>query len=228
MALNAGKIKMENKFKQEVLEPAAYPGRVVQVIALGTQKQDAWEGQEKPPKPEIYMTYEFSDEFLKDEDGNDLEDKPRWMSERFTLNSLDSEMATSTKRYFSIDPENKFGGDFSQLIGMPCTINVVNKKKKKDGSTYDKIGSISGMREKQAKTLPELVNEPKLFDFDEPDMEVFGSLPQWLQDVIKEALDFEGSNLEKALNEEPSVKKKENDVEESQVEEDTPEEEEDW
>lgn len=208
MALNAGKIKQESNFKRpDPLTPGAYPARLVQIIDLGIQKQDAWDGEEKPPKPEVYTTYELVDEFLQDDDGNDIEDKPRWISERFTLNSLDSDLAKSTQRYLAIDPERQFGGDWSQLGGAPATVNIVNKKKKKDGSVYDKIGSVSGMRDKDAARLPELVNDVKIFDFDEPDMEVFGALPTWLQDVMKEALNFEGSALEKALGSDPAPKK---------------------
>lgn len=216
MALNASKIKNDSNFPPiDPMEPGAYPARVVQVLDLGLQKQQAWEGQEKPPKQMIYVTYEMADEFLKDEDGKDIEDKPRWLSEEFALHSLDSDMATSTKRYYAIDSTNKFGGDWTKVVGEPCTVNVVNKKKKKDGTVYNKVGSVSSMRPKDAENLPKLVNPPKIFDMDDPDMEIFGSLPAWLQDKMKGNLDFDGSALEKALSgstdkvkdEEPEPKK---------------------
>ncbi|MOA43842.1 hypothetical protein D3C78_1660410 [compost metagenome] len=55
------------------------------------------------------------------------------------------------------------------------------------------------MRPKDAAKAPELVNPVKVFVLDEPDMEVFLSLPQWLQDKIKGNLEFNGSPLQKAL-----------------------------
>lgn len=55
------------------------------------------------------------------------------------------------------------------------------------------------MRSKDAAKLPALVNEPKVFDFYEPDVKVFLSLPGFLQKIIKESLDFSGSKLESLL-----------------------------
>lgn len=219
MSLNAGKIKNESNFKRpDPLEPGAYPGRLVWVIDLGVQEQDDYQGQEKPPRQMVYTTYELSDEFLLDDEGNELEDKPRFYSEDFPLHSLESDKAKSTIRYTSLDPKLEFGGNWPDVIGAPVIINIIQKKKQRDGSIYDRIGSTSTMRAKEADKLPNLVNEPKVFSFDDPDMEVFGSLPQWLQDKIKGALNFEGSKVEELLVGEPKAKKKDK-VEKEQVEE---------
>lgn len=219
MSLNAGEIKNESNFKRpDPLEPGAYPGRLVWVIDLGVQEQDDYQGQEKPPRQMVYTTYELSDEFLLDDEGNELEDKPRFYSEDFPLHSLDSDKAKSTIRYTALDPKLEFGGNWPDVVGAPVIINLIQKKKQRDGSIYDRIGSTSTMRSKEADKLPNLVNEPKVFSFDDPDMEVFGSLPQWLQDKIKGALNFEGSKVEELLGSEPKTKKKEK-VEKEQLEE---------
>ena len=55
------------------------------------------------------------------------------------------------------------------------------------------------MRQKDAARTPELVNPPKVFVMDEPDLEIFLSLPNWLQDKIKDSLEYAGSPLEAAL-----------------------------
>jgi hypothetical protein len=55
------------------------------------------------------------------------------------------------------------------------------------------------MRPKEAAKAPDLVNEPRIFDFYNPNMEVFNNLPEWLQTKMKEAIDFPGSALEDAL-----------------------------
>lgn len=208
MALNAGKIVQESNFKpQEALDPGAYPARLVQILSLGLQPQQPYQGEEKPPKQELYVTYEILDEFMKDEDGNEILDKPRWISERFPLNSLDSDLAKSTKRYLAIEPSRENGGDWSQLGGAACMVTIVNytpKSGKNMGVLRDKVGNVSTMRAKEADKAPELVNPVKVFDIDEPDMEVFGSLPQWLQDLMtKENLEYGGSALEAAVNNAP-------------------------
>ncbi|MGJ8839468.1 phage replication initiation protein, NGO0469 family, partial [Salmonella enterica subsp. enterica serovar Kentucky] len=198
-----------------------YPCRIVQVIDLGLQPQRAWEGQEKPPAQSLMVTYEFTDEFMKDDEGNDILDKPRWLSEEFPLRSLDSDLAKSTKRYKALDPNEDHDGDWSALVGMPCMVTVVNTegKGKNAGRTFNNIGGVSAMRSRDAERTAELVNPPKILDLDEPDMEIFNSLPEWLQDKIKANLEFKGSALDKALSgdtpapkEEPKDESESNDV----------------
>lgn len=202
MALNASKIPSNSKFERpDPLEPGVYPARVVQIISTGLQPQPAYKGAEKPPAYELWVTYELADEFMVDkETGEELTDKPRWLAENFPLHSLDSDLAKSTKRYLALDPEQEHGGDWAKLANTPCMVTVVNNKSKKDPSIiYDNVASISTMRAKEASRAPELVNPAKVFDVDDPDMEIFGSLPQWLQDRIKDNLEYEGSTLESAV-----------------------------
>lgn len=204
MALNAKNVPQVNKgnrVEQEPLEPGSYPARVVQIIDRGLQPQKAWEDEPKAPAHEIMLTYELLDEFCKDEDGEEDETKPRWLSEYFPLRNLAADLAKSTKRYKALDPDEVHEGDFSQLIGTPCTITVVNSagKGKNAGKIYNNIGAVSAMRPRDAKNAPELVNEPKVFSLDEPNVETFLSLPQWLQEVIQANLEYDGSALQKAL-----------------------------
>lgn len=199
MALNASKVKTGNKdrVEQEPLDQGNYPARLVQILDLGIQEQRPYKGEAKAPCHEIMLTYEFLDEFCKDKDGEDLEDKPRWLSETIPFRSLQADLAKSTKRYRALDPEEVHGGDFTELGGTPCNITIVNNES--NGKVYNNVGNVSTMRPKDAQKAPELVNPVKVFVLDEPDMEVFLSLPQWLQDKIKGNLEFNGSPLQKAL-----------------------------
>lgn len=212
MGLNASKVQGGGGgVTQEALEEGTYPCRVVQVLDLGLQPQRPYQGQEKPPAHEIMVTYEFLDEFCVDEDGNELKDKPRWLSETFPLHNLKADKAKSTKRYMAIDPDCKFGGDFSQLVGSPCMVTVVQNPGKgvNAGKVYTNIQSVATMRGKDAAKAAELVNPPKTFDLEEPDLEILGSLPDWLQDKIKGNLEFEGSVLQKALGSAPESQQEE-------------------
>ena len=95
MTLKANEVP-SNGTRQEPIEPGSYPARLVQVIDLGLQPQE-YLGEEKAPKIEITTTYELSDEFMKDEEGNDIEDKPRWVSETFPLNPQPAIMPSTPK-----------------------------------------------------------------------------------------------------------------------------------
>ncbi len=190
-----------NRIEQPTIDPGTYPARLAQIISLGLQPQRAYKGEDKPPAPEIMLTYELLDTFMVDEDGNELTDKPRWISETIPFRNLEADLATSTKRYKALDPDMDYDGDFSALLGTPCNVTiVVNEGKGKNaGKKYENIQTISAMRPKDAAKAEELKNAPRLFDIEEPDMEVFLALPEWIQTKIKGNLQFNGSVLEKAL-----------------------------
>ena len=205
MALNASKIKQEggdgSGMTAPTLEPGTYPARLVQVLGMGLQAQDPYKGEDKPPKQELRVTYELLDEFMHDEEGEEIKDKPRWLSEDFPFNPLSSDLATSTKRYMALDPKLDEGGDWAAILGNAVMLQVaINPNKKNPDKPYHNIKLASPMRAKEAAASPELVNPVKIFDPDEPDMEVFGSLPDWIQDRMKGALDFGGSALDEAIN----------------------------
>lgn len=207
MALNAKHAPAGKKRNQApALEAGSYPARLVQVLDMGLQEQRAFEGKAKDPRTDIHTTYELLDEFLVDEDGNEIEDKPRWFSETFPMYSPDSDRAKSTIRYLAIDPEIELGWQWDKLLGQPVMLNLVrkpygDKRKGPDGELLHRnfIAGSSPMREKDAKKAPDLKNEPRAFSTDEPDLEVFLSLPDWIREKMKEALDFENSALDKAL-----------------------------
>lgn len=219
MTLNAKKVKGNggDRIEQPELEDGAYPARVVQILDLGLQAQRPYQGQEKKPADEIMVTYELTDEFMVDKDGNLLEDKPRWISETFPLHNIEADLAKSTKRYKALDKDMVHDGDWSMLLGAPCNVNIVINRK--GDKVYTNVSSIAPMRPKELKGLPELVNEPKMFTLDEPDLEVFLSLPEWLQEKIKGNLRFNGSLLQQMLEEDKPKAKEKPKAEEPQEEE---------
>lgn len=204
MSLNAKKIKSaasDNKKRPDPLDAGSYPARLVQVVLLGVQKERPYKGEERAPRLQARLTYEMLDEFMKDEEGNDIEDKPRWLSEQLPFLSLKADLAKSTKRYYALDPESKADGDWAELIGTPCMVTVVQEVDKRPGvdRIYEKIASVSSMRPKEASKAPDLKNPGFVFDFYEPTKEGWDNLPEWIQDIMKSAVDFEGSPLEAML-----------------------------
>lgn len=210
MALNSKKIKGGEggkRFEQPIIEAGMYPARIVQIIDMGLQAQRPYQGKDKPPANEIMLTYELVDTFCVDENGDEMEDKPRWISETMPLHNINQEKAKSTQRYLAADPEQQYDGDFSQIVGAAVNValvhNVVGDK------TYVNIAATSSMRPKDAAKCPALVNPAKVFDLDEPDMEIFGSLPEWVQDKVKKNLNYQGSALQAAIGGKPAAKKQE-------------------
>jgi len=204
MGLNAKKKEFNGGGKKaDPIDAGAYPARLVQIIDLGVQEQQPFKGEPKPPAQELMTTYELVDEFMKDEDGEDIEDKPRWQSETFVLHNLASDMAKSTKRYTALDPNLEHDGDWTELVGSPVMVTITKDqgKGKNADKVYNNISGTSSMRAKEAAKLPELKNPAKIFDqSDISTVDIFFTLPQWIQDKIKSGLEFEGSEMEYAIN----------------------------
>lgn len=224
MSLNAKQVPQNGgKRLTPPLEAGAYPARLVTVTTLGIQEQRAFKGESKPPKLELMLGYELLDEFLKDEDGNDILEKPRWLSETITFSNLKSEKAKSTLRYYALDPDVKHDGDWGKLLNTPCILTVVPeayRDKFNMERVKEKISAVSGMRAKEAAKAPPLVNEPRIFDFDSPNMEVYETFPDWIKEKLQKALNFKGSALDKMLRgETTSVKSESKIVQEPTLEE---------
>ena len=199
MGLNAKNIKgnAPDRVEQAPLAIGVYPGRLVQVIDLGLQPQRAFKGQDKAPAQEIMLTYELVDEFMKDKDGNDVEDKPRWISETLPFYGLFADKAKSTQRYNALDPSGDLDGAFDRAIGFPVNVTVVQNAS--GDKVYSNVGNIATMRPRDAEKCAALKNPAKVFDLDAPDMEVFNALPKWIQEKIQANLNYEGSVLQKAI-----------------------------
>jgi hypothetical protein len=204
--LNARELPSFSGPKYDPIGVGAYPARLLQVITLGIQPQRPFKGEEKPPALELMTVYELLDEFLPGEDGEPDENKPRVINERFAFYSLENTKANSTKRYYSLDPNEAFQGDWNELVGIPCLVNVIQYTSKRDGSIKNGISGVSGMRAKEAAKAPELVNEPVAFDFYEPVYENLEKLYPWVIDTFSKAIDYKGSKLEEMVEKFKAVK----------------------
>ncbi len=205
MALNLSNrpksTKSSNRTPQPNLEVGGHAARLVQIIDLGLQAQRPYKGQEKPPADMMYLTYELSHDFMKDEKGEDNPELPRWISEEVAVYGLEADKAKSTLRYRVLDPREEYGGDFSKLVGAPCTVVVVHNAGSgaNTGKIFDNIGAVTPAMKIPGYIQPDLVNPPAVFDLSEPNMEVFAKLPAFLQDKIKGNLNYNGSALQKLL-----------------------------
>jgi hypothetical protein len=201
-AKNAGNGK-KDRIEQPLIEPGVYPARLVQLIDLGLQAQRPYKGQDKPPVQEIMLTYELVDCFMVDEAGEEVADKPRWISETLPFYGLFADKAKSTQRYHAFDPKEAFDGDFAQAVGLPINVTLVNNMVGE--KTYTNIANVAAMRPRDAAACPELANAPKTLDLDAPDMEVYGLLPKWIQEKIQANLNFQGSAIEAAIKGKPAA-----------------------
>jgi hypothetical protein len=186
-----------NKVVQEPIDEGTYPCRVVEIIELGLQPQAAHKGKSKPPVERLYLTYELTDEFCLDKEGNEDEALPRWQSEDLPFYGLDCTTAACNKRLKAIDPKNSKDGDWAEVGGM--AVNVTFYHNVKGDKTYVNVSSATALRPKEIDAVAPLLHPVKVFDIDNPDLEMFYKLPNWLQNKITGNLTYEGSVLEEAI-----------------------------
>ena len=184
-------VKQASSKPRELIEAGAQRARLVQVVDLGLQPQRPYQGQDKPPAYEVYLTFEFPDSRIE----IDGESRPRWKSRRMKLSS--HEKSTCFAWYKKLDPMNEFKGDFSKLIGKEIGVLIVHDtvtQGKNAGNTYDNIGDLMPLM--KGIEVPPLENDPAVFDLGSPDATVWDKLPDWLQEIIKGNLEYDNSKLQ--------------------------------
>lgn len=193
MPIKAPKQSGQSNIDRKLLDKGQHPVRLVQVIDLGLQKQRPFQGQEKKPAFEVYLTFEFPHSRI-DVQG---ESRPMWKSKRFKLSS--HEKSTCVKWYERLDPDNNFEGDWAKLVNTSCAAFVSHDagSGKNEGKIFDNISDV--MPVMQGMEVPPLENPSSVFDLSAPDMEVWEKLPDWLQNIIKENLQYDGSRLQHAV-----------------------------
>lgn len=189
--MGIGARKAEQKAK-DAPKAGTYLARLVGIVDLGHQPAFQYDGGVADAAFKLTFTYELPNS--KMEDG-----RPHWVSEDMKNSDFyDPKKGISStlmKRVYAMDPSGELtrdGKDLIPLIGRPCMVEVGLNK-----NGYTKIKNVTGAPE--GIPVPDLVNDPIIFSFDEPNIEVFERFPEFVQNKIKSALNLPGSPLESAL-----------------------------
>lgn len=169
--------------------PGAYIGRCFSLIDLGTQLTSGQFGEKLQHK--IRIGWEL---FGEDEQGQPLtvlvdgHEMPLTISKSYTMSlhekaSLRKDLAAWRGKDFT-DEEAK-GFDVSKLVGAYCMVNAVNSET--NGKTYTNVAGLTPLPGALKNVKPAPVHEPVLFNLDEPDLSVFATFHEKLQDAIKKS-----------------------------------------
>ena len=173
------------------LDGGTYMSVCVGVIDLGEQYRQFDKQKQGKYAEECMFIFEIPSERVQVDGG----DKPRWLSsKRYTVSlherSALYQMLTSWRGKALSDAELDPAGDgfdLMQMAGQGAMLSV-SVAEKDDGSLKNKIEAVTGFPKGIAPPQPE--SEILVFDADDPDMEVFGKLPEWIQDVIRKSTQF--------------------------------------
>lgn len=164
-------------------------GRCYSLIDLGTQLTSGQFGEKMQHK--IRIGWEL---FGEDETGAPLtvevdgHEMPMVISKNYTVSlhekaNLRKELAQWRGRDFTEEEAKAF--DISKLVGAYCMVNVTTSET--NGKTYSNVAGLTPIPSALKNSKPEGVHAIIKFDLDAPDMVVFNTFHQQLQDTIKKS-----------------------------------------
>lgn len=175
--------------------PAAgtHMARLVGITDLGHQPGFEYQGKEIESAFKMEFTYELVNSLM--EDG-----RPHWVSEQFKNNDFVPDkpggfIATMMARVAAMTPETPLEKDTTKLLDKPCMVTVAI-----NAGGYPKVagqGAVTGIP--VGMEIPPLANDTFSFDMDEPDMDLWETFPEFKQKRIREALNFEETELFKQI-----------------------------
>jgi len=173
--------KQESK-EYDLIEEGLYKAVVARVIELGDQEDKFG------VKTKVVMAFTIPDLTIE----IDGEQKQRMMF-TFPLNQTSNPDSTLMKYIKAIDGSVTH---MSQLLGKPCMIEVAHTKKS-DGTVYANISNITKPMKGMTFNAPDC--DVYMFEFDNPNPEVWEKLSDGRKDTIKKAKNFNEVEFNKAL-----------------------------
>lgn len=170
-----------------------YIGRCYSLVDLGTQTSNGQYGEKHQHK--IRVAWEL---FGEDENGQPLtidvdgKEMPMTISKSYTVSlhekaGLRKDLSAWRGRDFTDEEAKAF--DVSKLIGAYCMVNVTTSEN--NGKTYSNVGGLTPLPSALKNAKPAPVHGHVLFNLDEPNMAVFATFHEKLQEVIKSSPEWE-------------------------------------
>jgi hypothetical protein len=174
-----------------------FVGRCFRLIDLGTQITKTGEFAGKS-NHKIRIEFEL---FGETEDGTpmtitiDGKELPMAISKEYTLSmheksTLRKELGSWRGKQFADDSE-AVNFDITKLVGAYAMVNIAHRTNDK-GKVNANIANLSPLPSALKNAKPAPVNKNQIFSLDEPNMDVFNGLSEWLQGRIAESPEWSG------------------------------------
>ena len=178
MAINA----TNNGTQRELIPAGNYIARCYQMLQIGTVMENI--NGEMKPMNKVRIGWELPTELKVFKEGEG--EQPHVISQEFTLSmnekaNLRKMLASWRGKDFSEQEAKCF--DITNLIGVPCMLNIIHKPSKDGSKTYQTIGSVSPMP--KGMPCPPEIHKQSILQFDAFDAALFNSLPDFIKDKIK-------------------------------------------
>jgi hypothetical protein len=171
----------------------SHMGRCYSLIDLGTQLTSGQFGEKMQHK--IKLSWELWGE---DDNGQPLtidvngKEMPLTISKSYTVSlhekaALRKDLAAWRGKDFT--EEEAKGFDVSKLVGAYGMVNVTTSET--NGKTYTNVAGISPVPAMLKNSKPDPVHKNVLFDLDNPDMDLFETFHEKLQEAIARSPEFQ-------------------------------------
>jgi len=175
----------------EIAPEGVFLARCFKMVDVGTQTITSQFGTKDTRQVYLYF------ELLEDDEGEKvrMEDGQPYII--FNSYKLSMHQKSALRKHLEAWRGKKFtedeaaGFDLSKLLGQACKLQVVHTDSKDGQRTYANISAIMTTKKK-----PEGVNELISFSVEDPDMDVFNDLPEWLQDKIENSPEWTADDTE--------------------------------
>ena len=198
MSLNLNNVPTNsNKSSNRPLAKAgSQPARVAAVVDLGVQARPPFKGKEKAPVHQVFINFELVNDSYEHE-GKTV--KQRIGPKPFNIVAKNSEMYDNSaiaKFLKAIDPNDSIKGDLTALADKPCLATVVHNEGigQHAGKKFANLTQV--MIAPEGFPVAALSSAPVVFSFDNPTEESWKALPEFIQNKIKNALNYKGSKVE--------------------------------
>ena len=174
------RIKDKAKPKLPAMEPGVYMGICMGVIDLGEQYSELF----KKYSNKIQFVFEFPTETIEVEG----KQEPRQLSKEFTISA--SKKASLRTFLSAWNGKNYSDEEFAEVelfdqLGKACMVNVVLSENGEYSNIESVMPLIKGM------PVPESHTAHIRWDMDAWDDDVFGKLPEWVQEKIKKSTQYQ-------------------------------------
>lgn len=195
----------------EIAPEGVFLARCYKMVDVGTQTETGQFGTKENRK--IYLYWEL----LQTADGDEVKmengDQPFSIFNSYKLSmhpkaNLRKHLDAWRGKKFTEEEASDF--DVTKLLDKFCLLQITHSTSKDGQKTYANIDAIMSTK----KTAPG-VNEISSFNIENPDMDVFNALPEWLQAKIEDAPEWDDTDNTADAPAAPAVKKE--DVQEDEI-----------
>lgn len=180
-----------------LIPSGVHAARCARIIEIGQQHSPKFDTPEKKAiNDKVIIAFALSNVTF---DYPGLGEKQVFISNRYGITKSTFERSPMQQYTKALDPKRETK-HLREFLTRPCQVSI--KHVMKDGKTYANLDSVAPIL--PGIQIPELDVEPWMYEWDAPDYELWLSLNEQQQELIKSAVNYPGSPTEKMLHENSS------------------------